>query len=159
MSVEITLTRDMRTEGETIGWLRYNVKKWATIERTWVPSVLTPAGEKGVSCLPCGEFRIEAHDSEAHPKSFALVNHALDVYHWPHEVPAAKRSYARTVCLIHPANWAHELRGCVAPGKERKYDQSKGRWEVRHSRDAMNEIRSLLMSSTDARLIIVDGRT
>lgn len=158
MSIELTLTRDTHTEDETMGWLSVGNKKWATIERPWVPSSFTPAGVKGVSCLPYGKYRIEQHESEAHPKSFALFNHALDVYHLPHQVPALKRAFARTACLIHPANWSYELRGCVAPGKERKYDSSTGRWQVIRSRDAMNEIRSLLMGSADARLVILDGR-
>lgn len=158
MSIEVILTRDVWTDDETVGWLRANNKKWATIERAWIPSSLTPGGSKGVSSIPCGEYRLEPHDSEGHPKSFAIVAKDLDVYHWPHEVPAAKRGIARTLCLIHPANWSHELRGCVAPGKDRKYDQSTGMWQVTRSRDAMNEIRSLLMGSADAKLIVVDGR-
>lgn len=152
----ITVSRDVWTDVETAGWIVAGSRKWASIEKPWVPSPLTPGGAKGGSCVPLGEYRLEPHNSEAWPHVWALVNHALDVYHWPWEVPQAKRVFARTVCLIHPANWAHELRGCIGPGKKRGVEN--GRWRTYDSRSALNEIRSILGSSLDSRVHVVDGR-
>lgn len=152
--IEITILRDLRTSNETVGWLSIGVRKWPTVERPWVPSALTPAGTKGVSCLPPGEYRLEPHSGDSFTNVWAFVNPQLDVYHWDWEVPRAKRGVARTVALIHPANWASELRGCVAPGKSRSFDQQAGRWFVERSRDAVNEIRSVIGSSADVRAII-----
>lgn len=156
MTTTLTLLRDVFTQNETCGWTSFNGRKWATVERTWVASQLTAAGQKGVSCVPPGEYRLEPHNTEAHPKCWALVNHALDIYHWDWEVPASRRGIARTVCLIHPANWAHELRGCVAPGKRRGLEN--GRWRTFESRDAMNEIRSVLGSAVDVRFVVSEQR-
>jgi hypothetical protein len=153
----ITLTRDIWTANETCGWLQINGRKWSTIERAWVPSVRTPAGTKGVSCVGLGEYRLEPHTGEGFQNVWALVNPALDIYHWDWDVPASKKGTARTVCLIHPANWAHELRGCIAPGKER-VKESTGYWKVARSRDAVNEIRNAFGVTIDLRLVIVDGR-
>ncbi len=151
--IELLLKRDVGNGNECAGWLTTNGRKWATIERPWLPSSETPAGRKGVSCLPPGEYRLEPHDSEAHPKVWALINRDLDVYHWPWEVPVGKRSFARTVCLIHPANWAYELRGCIAPGRRRAIEN--GRWRTYESRDAVNELRSVLgTTAVDAHLTI-----
>lgn len=156
----VTIQRDIRTSHETCGWLHIGAKKWPTIEPAWVPSSLTPAGLKGNSCVPPGEYKLEAHSTDSHQKVWALVNQSLDIYHWPWEVPKYKKEYARDVCLVHAANWASELEGCIAPGLKRLYDQATGRWMVRNSRDAINEIRSTLGSSIDVKLIIseaVDG--
>jgi hypothetical protein len=146
------LIRDVGTAHETCGWLSIGERKWATIERPWVPSLLTQAGVKGISCVPFGRYRLESHDTEAHPKVWALVNRELDVYHWPWEVPVARQAFARTAVLIHPANWAAELRGCIAPGLRRGIDGQ--RWRTYESRDAVNQIRSAIGASSDAWLEI-----
>lgn len=98
-----------------------------TLERPWVPVVVPaaimptppPCGQKGISCIPPGIYNLEMHSTEAHPDTFALVNRELWVYHWDTDVPPERRGYARTVVLIHPANWVEELRGCIAPGLSR----------------------------------------
>jgi len=144
----LELARESHAPGCTLGWLTVAGRKYPTIERLWVPATDTPAGRKGVSCVPLGTYKLERHNSDAHPRVWALVNPMLDVYHFEHEVPAAKRGIARTTCLIHAANWASELRGCIAPGKERVRDRS-GLWRVERSRDAVNEIRSLVGASFD----------
>jgi len=114
-----------------------------TMERPWIPAVGAPCGTKGVSCVPAGTYRLVPHDSEAHPKTWALVNSALWVYHWDTDVPLQQRPLARTLVLIHSANFAAELRGCIAPGKGRAIDPS-GRRMVTQSRIAMSQLQALL---------------
>lgn len=103
-----------------------------TIERPWLNNT------KGVSCVPKGVYRLERHSSEAYPKTWALVNRELGVIHYPD----AKLPNARTVVLIHAANKASELRGCIAPGILRAGDS------VVRSRDAMTLL-SMLVSWDD----------
>lgn len=52
--------------------------------------------------IPVGTYRITLYDSPKHGPNTPLLN----------GVPG------RTLIEIHPANWAHELLGCLAPGKE-----------------------------------------
>lgn len=111
--MNLILVRDSDNGRCTLGTLRVSDMTLQTLERPWVPG--PQGGEKGISCVPAGEYRLVKHDTEAHPRSFALVNEKLHVYHY--DLPPGKQG--RTVCLIHVANVAAELRGCIALGMER----------------------------------------
>jgi hypothetical protein len=154
----LNLNRNYATSYCTLGQLSEPVsgRKWDTIERPWVPSPIAVCGEKGASCIPLGQYRVERYSSDAHPNVFALSSPGLGVCVTEQEVPAAQQGIFRTRCLIHPANWASELRGCVAPGKERVKGPG-GLWMVQRSRDAMNEIRNLLGRSIEITLVITSG--
>lgn len=143
--IVLQLDRYMSNANCTLGRLGVAGLKppWFTMERPWVPG--GKGGMKFRSCVPAGRYRIERHSSEAYPRSFALVAPALGVYRWPWEVPEGD---GRSAILIHAANWAHELAGCIAPGKEVARDVG-GRWMVRRSRDAMNELNQLLIGALD----------
>lgn len=147
----LTLVRDISTSQVTLGWLSFGGKKWASLERPWIIDPIGKGGLKGRSCVPVGEYKLVPHDTEAHPRVWALVNPQLDVYHDPAAVPSYKASFARTAVLIHVANFVHEIRGCIALGKTRQKDRET--WMVRSSRDAINELRTLA-TGTDLRLII-----
>ncbi len=97
----------------TLGVMSLADHQWQSLERPWVPG--PPGGTKGVSCVPTGLYRLQRHDTEAHPRSFAIVNEDLGVYHLA--VPPGKQG--RTACLIHVANFVQELRGCIALGMGR----------------------------------------
>lgn len=149
----IELIRDQSLPTCTLGRLLISGRTFYTMERPWVPDPDGKSGRKGVSCVAEGTYRLNRHDTEAYPKVWALVNPLLDVYHMPWEVPKGKELIARTAVLIHAANWAHELRGCIAPGKSKTRD-GQGRWMVTRSRDAMNEIRTLIGSRLEVSLSI-----
>lgn len=153
----LELIRDDSLPTCTLGRIIVFGKTFYTIERPWVPEDNSPGGRKGVSCVPVGEYRLERHNGEAFQKVWALVNPSLGVYHLPQDVPAAQKFTARTACLMHPANWAHELRGCIAPGKTRTQDANR-QWMVTRSRDAVNEIRTLIGSALDIRLTITQPK-
>lgn len=111
--MNLTLARDTDNGVCTLGALNINGSALQSLERPWVPG---PAGgTKGISCVPPGLYQLVRHDTEAHPRSFALVNEGLGVYHLA--VPPGKEG--RTACLIHVANFPNELRGCIALGMER----------------------------------------
>jgi len=145
---QLLLTRDVSTSLCTLGWLSFESRKWASIERPWIVCPNNgKGGLKSKSCVRIGDYRLFAHDTEAFPKVWALVNPALDVYHFPADVPKYKQGVARTAVLIHVANWVHELRGCIAIGRTRFKDGADS-WMVRESRDAINQLRSVIANES-----------
>lgn len=155
--MKLILNRDYVTTYCTLGRLidPQSGRGWDTVERPWVPTPAAPCGVKGASCLPLGDYRVERYTSDAHPNVYAVSAPALWVYVTEQQVPPAQALLARTRTLIHPANLASELRGCIAPGKQRvKFD---GLWGVSRSRDAMNELRNLLGRVAEITLSITSG--
>jgi hypothetical protein len=153
----LTLKRDYRDPRCTLGTLEAFGKRVNTLERTWVPATNGgTAGQKGVSCVPPGRYRLFPHTGDAFKDVWALVNPTLGVYHWDSDVPRDQRGKARTTVLIHPANYVSELRGCIAPGKERR--RIAGDWGVFRSRDAINEIKQWVTGSLDLWLDIDEER-
>ncbi len=141
--MKISLVRDYLGTDCSQGKLTGITYAADTMERPWVPVPNAPCGKKGVSCIPAGTYRLVPHNSEAHPRTWALVNPSLWVYHWDEDIPAAQKGLARTVVLLHSANYASELRGCIAPGKGR-HVETNGRRMVTNSRIAMSQLQALL---------------
>lgn len=150
-----TLMRDYLGRDCTVGKLAISGESFDTMERPWVPTTDAPCGRKGVSCVPAGTYQLVRHNSEAHPNTFALVNPDLWVYHWDNQVPAHQLGVARTLVLIHVANWASELRGCIAPGLGRSIDP-EGRRMVTSSGAAMRKIQKLLPFAESHTLEIIE---
>jgi hypothetical protein len=115
----LSLTRDTATGSYCLGTLQAGDQQFQALELPWIPDPVGKGGKHGVSCVPAGMYDLVRHDSPKHPRSFALVNHAMDVYHLPADVPLEKRAFARTAVLIHVANWPSELEGCCALGMHR----------------------------------------
>lgn len=120
-----------------------------TIEKPWIHGT-GPGGMKGRSCVPKGLYKLECHNSEAHPRTWALVNAELGVVHWPAEAGVTDR----TVVLIHVANYASELRGCIGVGLNTYHDAVRGVRMVTKSRDAMRALQDALTWSDDHELEI-----
>jgi len=101
----------------TLGTLRLvdSTLSWATIERPWKEN------EPGVSCIPTGAYALRRG-------TFMAGGGYPDLEFV--DVPG------RQNIEIHAANWARELRGCIAPGKA----HALGDLSVRHSKDALAEI-------------------
>lgn len=76
------------------------------------------------SCVPAGDYELVPYDSPKYGRTFALKNLALDVGVFEGE---AKR-YA---CLLHSANRAIELQGCIASGE--KLHHLRDDWSVAFS--------------------------
>lgn len=151
--MDLELVRDFQSGACTLGVLTVMGRRWHSLERPWVPSDNGGiSGKKGVSCVAPGIYKLNRHSSEAFPNVWALTNPMLDVYHWEANVPKDRRGKARTTVLIHPANYVSELRGCIALGKERK--KLNGAWCVLRSRDAINELRSIVGGTLTLNLII-----
>jgi len=139
--MNIVLIRDTFTEFETLGLVTIGTQRFHTIERPWVAGndPGEDGGEPGKSCVPAGTYELVLHDTPAHPHSFALVNRELDVTHWP--VPGF-----RSAVLIHSANWAYQLKGCIALGLGRVQDPQPGRcaWRITSSLAAITQFNRLV---------------
>lgn len=133
--MNVQLARDPHPQC-TLGVMTVAGHLWQTLERPWIPGSI--GGTKGVSCVPTGLYRLVKHDTEAHPRSFALVNEDLGVYHY--ELPPGKQG--RTACLIHIANWVSELRGCIALGMERTLNGDT--WMLKQSKVAIDKFYALV---------------
>jgi hypothetical protein len=134
--VILSLVRDAFGEQDTFGVLVVADLTLNTIERPWIPADGHPGGENGISCVPVGTYALALHDSEAHPQTWALVNPELGVWHLPSDIPPGEAG--RSAVLIHPANFAHELLGCIAPGLGRGH--SDGINMVTQSRAAFAQL-------------------
>lgn len=133
--MRLVLLRDKFTAVETLGVLSVEGQTFQSIERPWIADPEHKGGKPLVSCVPEGVYTLVLHNTQKHPKTFALVNADLGVVHEP--TPGM-----RSDVLLHPANWARELEGCIAPGRERVKDN--GEWMVTHSAESMRTIHELV---------------
>jgi hypothetical protein len=141
--MKLTLVRDYHGDDCTMGTLAFSTPGedfvCQTMERPWIAMPGYKGGLSGKSCVPRGIYNLEVHRSEQHPHTWALVNPDLDVIHY--EDP--RRPSVRALVLIHIANYARELRGCIAPGRLRTLD-GEGVRMVAQSRVAMIDIQRLV---------------
>lgn len=77
--------------------------------------------ERGISCIPPGQYRCVPLEHGSFGKSYLLQ-----------DVPD------RSEIMIHPANLASQLRGCIAPGTS--FDKLKNQDGVHGSRKALDEL-------------------
>jgi hypothetical protein len=112
-----TLERFAYGPEATLGRLILDGALFYTIERPWLDN--TPFK----SCIPEGVYRVEPYSSPKYPDVWELK-----------EVPE------RTHILIHAANHAKDVQGCIGPGM----GLAPGAWWVTHSQNAMTVLRSKL---------------
>lgn len=138
---ELVLIRDTFTQFETLGTLTIGNQRLHTIERPWVAgnNPDEEGGEPGKSCVPEGLYQLELHNTVKHPHTFALVNPALDIAHYP-------TVGMRSAVLIHSANWAYELEGCIALGLGRMVDRKPdlNEWRITSSLAALKQFLRLV---------------
>jgi len=103
-----------------------------------------------VSCVPGGLYELEPHTGKG--GTWALVGDTVS--HWEDE------EHARFCCLFHPANYAHQILGCLAPGLSAVYvdpDADFPQIMVGRSGDAMGILkRALGVGSLGHTLEIID---
>lgn len=105
--------------------------------------------QKGISCIPAGDYALVPHDSTKHPNVVAFVNPALRVFHHEADAPKDGGSF-RAECLIHNANDPDQLHGCVAPGASVKFFKHQANdgnggpqgWGVDYSLRTMERLRA-----------------
>jgi hypothetical protein len=148
----LTLTRTQYLPDCTLGMLEVAGKKFFTLERPWLPHPVGRAGADYASCIAEGSYRLVPWMRPSGEKTFALSNPQLDVYQAPFDIPREKHGIARALILIHAADYVHDVLGGIGPGLGHKREQ--GGWMVTSSRDAMNQIRTLVAHKFDLTLII-----
>jgi hypothetical protein len=148
--MKLLLRRNYADDNCTMGVLSFSTPTddyvAQTIERPWIPSAVCRGGMPMKSCVPPGLYRLVRHNTDKKPFTWALVNHELDVEHF--EGDDHDPDVDRNTCLIHSANYAHELLGCIAPGQGRAVD-ANGVHMVTSSRLAMAELKHLLPWTDD----------
>jgi uncharacterized protein DUF5675 len=136
--MQLSLVRDYSKEC-TLGILTVADLTLQTLELPWIPEAGAPGGEPDKSCVPAGTYALETHDTADHPHTWALVNHALGVWH---ESPPASVGVVRTACLIHVANYVAQLLGCIGVGEERL--KFSGSWSITKSALAFQDLKAVL---------------
>lgn len=130
------LTRFAYLSTCTLGWLEHEGHRWATIERPWVPDDEDRGGKNGISCVPDGTYQLHHHSGPRFSNVFALASDELDV----NLVPINSE---RVGVLIHQANKASELQGCIAVGEY--HGTLEGQHAVMRSAMAMSRLRLVLV--------------
>lgn len=140
----------------TLGFLFVGSLSLVTIERPWIQAAdpNDKGGEKNRSCVPLGTYKLVRHNSEAHPLTWALVNHELDVVHF--EGDDHDPDEDRATCLLHVANYVHNVKGCIGPGTYTEIDPRFGHC-VRESRKAMELLRKAVPWTDEHILEIVEA--
>lgn len=86
-----------------------------TMEQPWKDNT------RFISCVPSGQYEIEPINTPSHGDTGVLVNHDLNVY----ALQTEAENGGRYACLIHPANWSHQLQGCIALGEKLTWGKNK----------------------------------
>ena len=108
-----------------------------TCERPWM------GNQPSVSCIPEGEYTLLKRESPVVVRS----TDGKYIEGWEVcEVPG------RTYIMIHPANWPHQLQGCISVGV--RYTKIMDKLGVSHSRDAFDIFMSTLSGEDSHRLVI-----
>ena len=76
-----------------------------TVEKPW------KGNQSFHSCVPHGTYKLMPWSSSKHPDTFYLFNPANNVYRYQQPDPSA-----RYAILIHPANYAKDVEGCIGLG-------------------------------------------
>lgn len=139
--MDLELIRDTVRVNFTYGTIRIGSLELQTLELPWSPEPGALCGRPDRSCVPAATYQLAIHDSPAHPRTWALVNTDLNVYHeLPPDLPAG--CIARSACLIHVANYPSQLEGCIAVGRIRSdLTQPAAIWQ---SADAFRALQSVL---------------
>lgn len=139
-----SLHRYYHTDTETLGTIALQNVTLYTLELPWMQD------KPDQSCVPAGFYNLIPHQSDRlHEQdgktplaTWLLVNQEIGVFASFCDIPATYSSNfpARYAIEIHPANWASELEGCIAPGIGRQMDA--GTWMLTQSGDAFIALRS-----------------
>ena len=147
----LILNRESPTATETRGRLSFSANVLYTIERPWIPSA--PGGQPFNSCVPAGDYKLVPFRRPNGDEVVALENHGLGVYLNQTDRPG---TVGRYLILIHSANWADQVNGCIAPGIARGLN-NRGPMVTR-SRDAVALIMAYI-GGEDAYISIIGENT
>jgi len=123
---DIYLNRLLATEKEILGFLTYfdgfQSVSFNTLELPWLNN------KRMESCIPPGVYRWRRYFSPHRQFEVVLLE----------DVPG------RDMIDIHPASYVHQLKGCIAPGVERKDINGDGQIDMYKSRKAFDALMAAL---------------
>ena len=96
--------------------------------------------QRRISCIPAEKYKAIAVRRSSNG-SYAL---------WVQDVPN------RSEIMVHSANFARQLLGCLAPGKEFMDIDIDGVIDVTNSRAVMKEIEKIIPLGTEIEFVVVD---
>ena len=136
--VRVTLKRILYDAGATLGILMVENKPdpiWFTVERPWMDN------QPKISCIPTGTYTVAPHNGDKYKDVWEIQG-----------VPG------RDAILFHPANYAGQLEGCIAPGLSMGYIAIEGALHkgVTGSRLAIGEMKKILGYPSTFTLIVMD---
>ncbi|EHV9720265.1 DUF5675 family protein [Vibrio parahaemolyticus] len=100
-----------------------NERVCVTVERDW------DNNKKAISCIPAGSYQVRRHTSPSKGDCFSLSN--------PNGGVTVSGPSLRDNCLIHVANYPHEVIGCIGVGSV--FMDSK--WGVSNSRKTLDMLK------------------
>lgn len=103
--MNIVLERYQSNSEGTFGVLHFAGHKLVTVEKPWMNN------KPFESCIPSGEYRLTPITSEKYGDVLCMINNNMGVTRY--KIHNSKR-YA---CLIHAANYARQVQGCIAVGQ------------------------------------------
>ena len=132
-----------------------------TIERPWIPCPdridHLNLGKPGYSCICPGEFLLirgksgsESVRTGQEILRWYLVDESIGLYR--HQAQCSE-SWQRWGVKFHPANWARQLHGCIAPGVNIQQFSGEG-YGVASSNNSQRIVDRYLEGEDEARLII-----
>jgi len=104
------ITRDPYTAIATTGKAVINGVTYYTLEQPWRDN------EADHSCVPVGDYDLIPYDSPKHGQTFCLLNVELKIMGSLVLTAAQVANGYRSFCELHSANWAEQLKGCIAFG-------------------------------------------
>ena len=134
----IIVNRDFQDDKQTLGVCRImhgngeELFKSQCIERGWLDN------EKRVSCIPSGIYDVELEYSNRFKTDLWEIKGVPD----------------RSECKFHAANYARQLNGCIALGKNRADIDGDGYLDVTSSRTTMAEFHRAMGKNIKTKLII-----
>ena len=144
----VVLRREAFLADGTLGVLEVAGRKFPTLENR------RDVVDRHDGCVPAGSYRLLPRLRASGEKAYAVSNPMLGVWELPREVPRHVTDARSAVYLVAGVT-LDDLIGChIAPGKER-VKRTHG-WWMEGTRDAMNEIRTLIGSALDVMLTVED---
>lgn len=139
----VYVVRDTYTDNETIGEIIIGSDfRLECIERPWKDN------QARVSCIPEGTYPLGLRNS---PIVYRTTRRRARTYEYGYEVQNVPN---RTVIMLHIANTASELMGCIAPGLSRGHIRTEA--AVLSSGDAFDKLMAKLATRDDWQIVVTN---
>lgn len=137
--MHLEIIRDSVRSDAMLGTLTLGSLVLQTLELPWVPIDGALCGHPYESCVPPGDYELVLHDSVKHPRTFALSNPALGIYHAAADIPAD--CIGRSNVLLHNGNYPADSLGCILLGRGHSFMHGS---MVTNSDIALNAFKALV---------------